>query len=396
MVDWGQLSRTSAQAVIIAPKLRRRPPQNSAYTCAMSPAADNLAASIAQADSKLTVLDDRLDVEDHIDFMWLSHHILRGYGNHRIVVGTEVLADGWNSAKTRFLDVAGAQASLTNFLHSHTAMHSLRTLAESLSFSCINPSSDAYTISVIAAALVDGRAWWIEVPKKEPASRFVSKTSPAVFDRINPLYGTKVDFTFIASQEGNQWLRGYVPMSKGIVLGRSGMTVATGFDLGQWSTQELTNFGFPQALLDKITPFASPNRFKGMTKMQVAASVAEIGPVPILTQDEADLCDGAVFSAILGDAVRGWNAQRGKNVPLFTALPAGWQTVWLSRNYQEGPSPANAEAIAFRTQATSGNWQQAIAKLRGYTSYTSRATQEANLLAKELPAAIAPPAGAPK
>ncbi len=117
----------------------------------------------------------------------------------------------------------------------------------------------------------------IEFGSRPPASRFVRKTSPSAFAPLNPRYGTNVDFTFIASMEGNQWLRGYVPMKSNKVLGRSGMTVATGFDIGQWKVSELKDMGFSDALMKKIQVFAAPNNFKGLDKAQVAARVRSSG-----------------------------------------------------------------------------------------------------------------------
>lgn len=63
-----------------------------------------------------------------------------------------------------------------------------------------------------------------------PHSRFVTRTSLSAFAPISPRFGTAVSFTFIAKLEGDQWLRGYIPIKRsGIVAGQSGMTVASGF-----------------------------------------------------------------------------------------------------------------------------------------------------------------------
>jgi len=354
----------------------------------MSGAADSLQGAISAADSQLTVLDDRFDAEDHAVFMWLRSHELHGYAHHRVVIGTEVLSRDWNARKRKFFHKHNAEAYLRHFVKNHSAMFSLRKLTGSLSTTSFRQLSDKDVLAVVAASLVIGRAWVIELPRRDLKSRFVSKTSPNVFAPLNPRFGTKVDFAFIASLEGDQWLRGYVPMKNNMVIGKSGMTVASGFDLGQWSFAELQQFGFPLALMNKIGPFASPHRFKGLGKAQVAAKVGTLGPVPELTKDEADLCDGAVFGRILGDSINAWNSDLDPGVPNFTKLPAGWQTVWLSRVYQEGPNPKNSDAIAFRNAATSGKWQEAIAKLRAYKDYKERTKQEAGLLAKELPAPV--------
>lgn len=355
----------------------------------------SLGAAVKAADDNATVLDDRIDAEDHAAFLWMRAHQLRGYAHHSVAVGTELLPAAWAAQKKKFINKDTALTYLQHFAKNHSAMVSIQALAQELSPGGKSQMTDIEELTILANALATDRAWLIELPKRDLKSRFISKTSPAAFAPLNPKYGTKVDFDFIASLEGNQWLRGYVPMKNNVVIGKSGMTVGSGFDLGQWSTAELSGFGFPQALLNKITPFASPHRFKGMTKKQVAAEVVKLGPVPELTKAEADLCDGAVFSKILGEAINAWNSEADKGVPKYVALPGGWQTVWLSRFYQEGSSPRSSDAIAFRDAATSGKWQDAIAKLKAYKEYTSRANQEAALLSKEVPPAVGPPAKPP-
>ncbi len=354
----------------------------------MNGSTNSLSEAISKADTQLTVLDDRVDAEEHAEYLWLKAHVLRGYGNHRVVIGIDVLPSDWRAKQVRFPDLVGATSYLHHFDHNHLAVSSLQKLARSMNSGNLTPLSDSQALDIVAHSLVAGRVWAIELPKRPPISRFISKTSPTAFAPLNPRFGAKVDFAFIASLEGDQWLRGYVPMRGGVVVGKSGMTVASGFDVGQWSVEQWKKFGFPKTLLDKISPFAS-HSFRKMSKKQVAAEVGKIGPVPELTQSEADLCDGAVFGEELGGAIEAWNKVKKPNVPLFALLPSGWQTVWFSRVYQEGANPVNSEAIAFRTQATSGNWKQAIEKLRAYTNYKQRTQQEAELLSRELPAPVA-------
>ena len=237
----------------------------------------------------------------------------------------------------------------------------------------------------LAPRLVSGRLWALEA--RPVKSRFVGKTDPNAFAPINPKYGTSVDFAYIAGLEGDQWLRGYVPMRKGVVIGRSGMTVGSGFDIGQWSPRQIDSFGFPAPLNDKLRPFAGH-----ATKADVAKEVAGLAPVPELSKLEADLCAGTVFSQLLGDALKNWNALRSPDVPEFKALPEGWQTVWLSRFYQEGPTTRVAQGVLFRNAARAGRWQDAVSSLRAYTQYKDRATREADLLSSAIP----PPVNHPK
>lgn len=217
-------------------------------------------------------------------------------------------------------------------------------------------------------------------------SRFSTKTSEQAFAFINPKLGTNINFQFIARAEGDQWLRGYVPMQHGVVIGHSGMTVASGFDLGQWTVGDMKKQGLSGPLLEKIQPFANHKMF-GMTKAQVVALIATLGPVPVLTKDEADICDMIIFTSITNAAKISWDTQaKNKNgVPLFAALPQGWQTVWVSRFYQEGGSPKFSSAINFRSNALAGNWQDAIDALNSYTKYRDRITSEINFLKQQIP-----------
>ena len=173
-------------------------------------------------------------------------------------------------------------------------------------------------------------------------------------------------------------------MRKGVVIGRSGMTVGSGFDIGQWSPRQIESFGFPDPLTSKLRLFAN-HPFKGMSKSSVAQEVAKTAPVPELSKAEADLCDSTVFAIILGDALASWNTLRSPGVPEFTQLPAGWQTVWLSRFYQEGPKTRVAQGVLFRNAARAGRWQDAVAALSAYTQYKDRAMREANLLSAAMP-----------
>ena len=64
-----------------------------------------------------------------------------------------------------------------------------------------------------------------------------------------------IDAAFLTREEGRR-LRGYVPRARdGSPLGRSGVTVATGVDLGQWSLEELERLVIPRDLKIKVRPY---------------------------------------------------------------------------------------------------------------------------------------------
>ena len=64
-----------------------------------------------------------------------------------------------------------------------------------------------------------------------------------------------IDWTFISEREGGRKLIGYIPKSKGNVLGRSGETIATGFDIGQYSVNDLKKMNIPDDLIGLLAPY---------------------------------------------------------------------------------------------------------------------------------------------
>ena len=74
----------------------------------------------------------------------------------------------------------------------------------------------------------------------------------------------QIDFSFIRRVEGGQWLVGYVPNNEitGTPSGGSGITIATGFDIGQSSPSDISNIfaGSENAdLVELFIPFAGQN-----------------------------------------------------------------------------------------------------------------------------------------
>ena len=112
--------------------------------------------------------------------------------------------------------------------HDHVAMAGLRRALEAIAPQLT--TTDDAVIAGMADALSTERAWII-CDARKPVT--LVKTDPAVYAKLNGEGGTRVDFAYLSRCEGNQALRGYVPLSKGITAGASGMTVATGFDVGQ-------------------------------------------------------------------------------------------------------------------------------------------------------------------
>lgn len=62
----------------------------------------------------------------------------------------------------------------------------------------------------------------------------------------------QIDYAFISDLEGGRQLVGYVPA---VDVSRSGITIATGFDLGQRNESDLRRLGFAPSLVAQLRPY---------------------------------------------------------------------------------------------------------------------------------------------
>jgi hypothetical protein len=174
-----------------------------------------------------------------------------------------------------------------------------------------------------------------DVDKQNKRGRMVV-ISKEINDQLNVAGGkvmTQINFRWIAENEGGQIFRGYVPFDGHSVSGWSGMTIATGFDMGQ--TDEGAG-GEVGTLLKKFH-----SRFwmwlgfgmHGFSKAKLAETIRSTGPVPTITAAEANEIDQAVMSAHRTEFLQQWERLRGQlavtNVRLlaFEDLSESWQTV---------------------------------------------------------------------
>ncbi len=163
-------------------------------------------------------------------------------------------------------------------------------------------------------------------PKPRNVPPPVSETAPGV------------DWKFIEREEnGGRDARpaetAYVPTDDdGNVRGRSGVTVATGVDLGQHSVEEIKNLDIPQSLKDKLVPYAT---WKG----QDAVKVLDANPLT-LTPQEVAVLDDAVRRQKALELTQNYNKDVAK-IPgalPFRSLPPDAQTAIMSYAYQRGTS----------------------------------------------------------
>ena len=214
------------------------------------------------------------------------------------------------------------------------------------------------------------------------------KPDAKVMAAVNAELGTKINFDKLADFEGGQAQHGYIPGHiLGVkddgdkVAGRSGVTIATGFDIGQWSTLDLRKtFGLSAALQEKY------KRFCGKIKQDAINELESKGLS--VSKPEADETDMKVQRFHLIGAMAVWDADP-KPAQKFTELTMAQQTVILSRTYHQGTGmPDTKIAQSFYSAAQKGDWVAAEKALRNYPVkakwYQTRVHQEADYLAQDL------------
>lgn len=352
---------------------------------------DSLAGIIAKARSGADELADPLVEENHAIKRWMRHHWSFSFGKKHYIVGTTPLPERWRKLCRQFHFNSDAETFLKTMIGDPMARHGMRQAVMEVSQTCME---DANIVPVLAGFLVTRRAWLLDAATPEPS---IGKTDPAVYVKVNADLGTNIDFAFVAGLEGDQWLHGYVPFANtGRVDRNSGLTIATGFDVGRHDATELRRMGLSNDLLKQLTPFAAPLSIRGLTREQVLKKFhAMNAAVPIISKADADAIDAASHRVIARRMRDVFNARKAAGVVKFEALPSNWQAVLFSRAFQEGPGVGDkADPPGFFKAAYAGDWAKAIQERRAYAADPVRTQKEANLLATSLPPPPAKPAAA--
>jgi len=177
-----------------------------------------------------------------------------------------------------------------------------------------------------------------------------------------------VDFDFIHRLEGRRVLNGYVPDAD---ASESGVTIASGVDLGQRDERSLQRLAIAEALRGKLRPYLG-------LKKQAAVAFLRDNPLTI-TEDEARALDEAVKREMLGSLISRFDAASA--VP-FEELEPQQQTIVASVAFQYGTG-LHVATPNFWRQVTTGDWRAALANLRRFgDNYPTRRNTEGDLLAE--------------
>ena len=192
-----------------------------------------------------------------------------------------------------------------------------------------------------------------------------------------------VDWDFVSKEEGGQWLEGYVPKdAKGRAVGKSGVTIATGYDLGSKNAAEIRKLGIQppeaeRALIEKLTPYFG---LQGQPALDfLTAQERKRGkPALEITPAEAQAIDSAKRIAAYRE-VRGRYNAAAKGGLRFEALEKEARTVLVSVAFQYGN--LKTATRKFWEHMTHGDWPAAIRELENFhDAHGPRREREAALL----------------
>jgi len=207
-----------------------------------------------------------------------------------------------------------------------------------------------------------------------------------------------IDWDKIGEKEGNLWTDGYIPIlgSKQYtgkekpdkkltdkIVGNSGVTIATGFDIGQHNQFELNKLDLPQAIKDKLKPFIGLKRAPAAKKLHEKKGVR-------IDEKQAKQINVAVKKSKVGRIQTLYNrkALEKKKDLQFQQLPSEIQTAIVSFGFQYGQnfilSTVNPKKT-FADLITSQDWDGAADYLQKLTSFASRRKMEADLIRKGIP-----------
>jgi GH24 family phage-related lysozyme (muramidase) len=180
---------------------------------------------------------------------------------------------------------------------------------------------------------------------------------------------TNIDWEFIASLEGKGVTTGYVPDPTG---SNSGVTIATGFDLGQRNETDLTNLGLSAALITKFKPYLG-------LKGTAANDYLTKNPLTITAEEAADIDAKVRAQKIPALKQKYINSPHNTAKVQFDDLPSQAQTVIASVSFQYGDLASRTPK--FWTAASSQDWTESVKILRNFgDSYRTRRNKEADLL----------------
>ena len=180
----------------------------------------------------------------------------------------------------------------------------------------------------------------------------------------------KINYKFLQHLEGKPSNFGYIPKdTKGGV--ESGVTIATGIDLGGQNAESITELGM-ERMLKQLQPYLG-------LKGQSAKDYLRSNPLNLKSQDVKDL-DLALQNQRVARLEKQFN---NSSKVKFAELPSEYQTVLTSVAHQYYDLPKRTPN--FWKQMTGGQYDKALGNLRDFgDEYGTRRNKEADLFQRGL------------
>ena len=153
-----------------------------------------------------------------------------------------------------------------------------------------------------------------------------------------------IDFNFIKENEGKAITKAYIPENNdGSVMGQSGVTIASGFDLGQQDATSIS--GLSKELQDKLIPYLGAKKDKAVAKLKetggLELSIEEVNEIDMMAKEQ--------YSNKIKDS---YSKLTGKN---FDELPSNVQTVIADIQFQYGTNYGRTPKFAGIIQEIANN-----------------------------------------
>lgn len=215
------------------------------------------------------------------------------------------------------------------------------------------------------AKLVDHRSMLQTLAQAKMMAR-LSSQEQAKSLASQPLF----DMDYLTDKEGGLQVKGYVPMDRGIPVGRSGVTIGVGVDLGRKTESSLLKDGVSQSLVTTLSEYT------GLLGQQ---ALEKIKQKPLtLSNIQAQELTHIYFEKISTSIEKRYNSAAGNAA--FRTLPFNTRTAIIDMAFQYGDNLSASVPKSWSMMIT-GDWQGLIIELNNFgDSYPSRRKSEAKLI----------------
>lgn len=163
---------------------------------------------------------------------------------------------------------------------------------------------------------------------------------------------------------------------EGSVIGKSGVTIGSGFDLGQHNIYDLQRMGVPENLIKKLKPFLGQKKDKALLLLKEQQKLKNP-----LTTDEIKQLDTYVKSYKAKQLCSKYESQTGKD---FASVPGAAQTAVFSLYYQYGLGKTDSSGKLGNIWSSfkDGDYTKVAEYMEELDSYKGRRNEEAKLIRK--------------